>query len=158
MAWFKMTWHDFNEFQVTDLCGHEDRILQLAMSPDGSSVASVSADVPLKLISLLWKLHITNPGVCLYHCDTLFHPREELRLHPYARFEIFTAVKIQVRVWAVILCSFAVGYQCYERPCILTKFVKCVELIFHLCMGMRKLFYNHYILGHNKTWRFLSGR
>jgi hypothetical protein len=121
------------------------------MSPDRISVASVSANVILKLTSLLWKLHITSPGICLYHSATLFHPREELKLHPYVRFEIFTAVKIQVRVWAVTLCSVAVGYQCYEGPCIVRKFVKCIELIFHLCMGMRKLFYNHCILGHNKT-------
>jgi cell division cycle protein 20 (cofactor of APC complex) len=34
---------------VTDLRGHESRILLLAMYPDGSSVASVSADETLKL-------------------------------------------------------------------------------------------------------------
>jgi len=67
----------------------------------------------------------------------------------FSRSVVSTAVKIQVRVWVVTLCSVAVGYQCYERPCIVRKFVKCIELIFHLCMGMRKLFYNHCILGHN---------
>jgi hypothetical protein len=61
------------------------------------------------------------------------------------------AVKIQVRVWVMTLGSVPVGYQCFERLYILTKFVKCIELIFHLCMEMRKLFYNLYILGHNKT-------
>jgi cell division cycle protein 20 (cofactor of APC complex) len=34
---------------VTDLRGHEGRILKLAVCPDGSSVASVSADETLKL-------------------------------------------------------------------------------------------------------------
>jgi len=49
MAWFRKTWHDFNKFRFTNFCGHEDQILQLAMFPDGSSVASVSADETLQL-------------------------------------------------------------------------------------------------------------
>jgi len=70
----------------------------------------------------------------------------------FSRSVVSTAVKIQVRVLVVILGTVAVGYQCFERLCILTKFVKRIELTFHLCMEMRKLFYNLYILGHNKTW------
>jgi len=49
MVWFRMTWHDIDKLQVIDLRGHEDQILQLATSPDGSSVASFSADKMLKL-------------------------------------------------------------------------------------------------------------
>jgi hypothetical protein len=38
----------------------------------------------------------------------------------YASYEIFMAVKIQVEVsWAVMLCSAAVGYQCFGGHCCL---------------------------------------
>jgi hypothetical protein len=37
-----------------------------------------------------------------------------------ARFEILTAVKIQVVVfWAVMQCSVVVGYHCFREPCYL---------------------------------------
>jgi len=36
----------------------------------------------------------------------------------YARFEVFTAVKIQVQVfWVVMPCSVAVRYRCFGGPC-----------------------------------------
>jgi hypothetical protein len=38
----------------------------------------------------------------------------------YARSEVFMAVKTQVKVfWVVMLCSVAVGYQCFRGPCCL---------------------------------------
>jgi hypothetical protein len=34
-----------------------------------------------------------------------------------ARFEVFTVVKIQIKVfWIVMPCSFVVGYQCFGGP------------------------------------------
>jgi hypothetical protein len=42
-----------------------------------------------------------------------------------ARFEVFVAVKIQVKVfWVVILCCVATGYQCMRGPC-------CLALLSH---------------------------
>jgi hypothetical protein len=39
---------------------------------------------------------------------------------PCARFEVFTAAKIQVEVfWIVMPCRVAVGYQHFGRPCCL---------------------------------------
>jgi hypothetical protein len=39
-----------------------------------------------------------------------------LGLHVPARFEVFTAVKIQVVFWIVTSCSDAVGYQSFGEP------------------------------------------
>jgi hypothetical protein len=39
---------------------------------------------------------------------------------PFARFEAFTVVRIQVEVFGVVtLCSVAVGYQRFGGPCCL---------------------------------------
>jgi len=39
---------------------------------------------------------------------------------PYARFEVFTAVKIQVEIfWVVTQCSVVAGYQRFGGPCCL---------------------------------------
>jgi len=36
------------------------------------------------------------------------------------RYEVFTAVKIQVKVvWIVTPCSIMVGYKCFGGPCCL---------------------------------------
>jgi hypothetical protein len=38
----------------------------------------------------------------------------------FARFEVFTVVKIQFEVfWVVITCGIAVGYKYLGRPCCL---------------------------------------
>jgi hypothetical protein len=35
--------------------------------------------------------------------------------YKHTRFEVFTAVRIQVEVfWVVMLCSIVVGYQCFR--------------------------------------------
>lgn len=41
----------FLSFPQLSISGHEDRVLNLAMSPDGSTVASVAADETIRL----WK-------------------------------------------------------------------------------------------------------
>jgi len=46
-----------NKFQVAELRGHTARILQLAMSPDGSTVLSAGADETLRL----WKCFAPDP-------------------------------------------------------------------------------------------------
>jgi hypothetical protein len=33
------------------------------------------------------------------------------------RFEVFMAVKIQVVLWVVMLCSVEVGFHCFRGPC-----------------------------------------
>jgi hypothetical protein len=43
-----------------------------------------------------------------------------MRDNAVVRFEVFMAVKIQVKVfWVVIPCSAVVGYYCLGRPCCL---------------------------------------
>jgi hypothetical protein len=49
-------------------------------------------------------------SVTLYNCNP--------------RFDVFTAVKIQVEVsWVVTLCSVVVGYQCFGGPAVSLKFL-----------------------------------
>jgi hypothetical protein len=39
---------------------------------------------------------------------------------PGARFEVFTVLTNQIKVfWVVIPCSVAIGYQCFREPCYL---------------------------------------
>jgi WD40 repeat protein len=51
-----MTLHYFNKFYVTNLTGYANHILQLAMSPDRSMMASVSADETVRL----WRCFIPS--------------------------------------------------------------------------------------------------
>jgi len=53
--------------------------------------------------------------------DMMIHFRQNLEnnlLNLMARFEVFTAVKIEVQVFRVVMpCSVVVGYQHFGGPC-----------------------------------------
>jgi len=62
--------------------------------------------------SYLHKLCIFN------YCGVQVLPKSQSNIHVHARFDLFMVVKIQVKVfWVVMLWSHAEGYQCFRGPC-----------------------------------------
>jgi hypothetical protein len=52
----------------------------------------------------------------LYHCILNF-------INYFVRYEVFTAVKIQVEVvWVVTPCGVAAGYHYFGRPCYIPEY------------------------------------
>jgi hypothetical protein len=63
------------------------------------------------------------------------------------RFEVFMTVKIQFKVfWVVMPCSVVVGYECFGGPC---------QIYLHFTLKMEAAWFSKTLVSyHNTAWHY----